>query len=418
MGTEEKCFVGVMGESPKSSDETWDDLLELQRKRVVLGKMHNVQQVERNKKQFKDALHSRLFWLAIIVGIIVYYAKNIYMSVQYHPKMKSWWERSSKQLSRYAPPREEVVRSSDGSLLTMAPTIPSATSTQAKLGVGLHQVCTTADYPAVAGLMNLLLIWVSLDQKGALFLKSVINHFEVINQTTKTIYTADGEISREGYLNFLHYHGAIKDYMKGDAPNPLDLVYNANTRPSGNPANYNQEWIKRSWNESRKNGNIWFHMFPHGKNGTAINEAGDELFQSKLFKDISRVDRNSSAAILTKFTHLMDGGLVRIAQEATDKTENALELLDTFFGADSRKIAPDCTATAVDGAINGALGVGMIAPGLVGMGIPGALIAGLSVMGAAVGGITGYEASKESCCMNNDPNGKNCGGSSTFDKIA
>ena len=84
----------------------------------------------------------------------------------------------------------------------------------------------------------------------------------------------------------------------------------------------------------------------------------------------------------------------------------------------SRRIAPDCTATAVDGAINGALGIGMVAPGLVGMGIPGVLIAGLSVVGAAVGGITGYEASKETCCMSNDPDGKNCGGNSVFDKIA
>lgn len=399
-----------------AENDSWDDVLELQRKRVVLGKLHNVQQIERNKKQFKDAVSSRMFWLAIIIGIIAYYAKNIYMSVEYHPRMKAWWKSSSEKLSRYSPPQGEVARTANGKLRQTAPKIPPATSPQAKLKVGLHQVCTTCDYPTVASLMNLLVIWTNLDYKGALFLKQAIHYFEVLNSTTRVVYSADGTMAREGYLNFLHYHGAMADYMK-NTTDPLDLVYNPDTVPSHNTANFNKEWIKMSWNQSRLNGNIWFHMFPHGKNGMSINEAGDELFDSKLFSEISKVNRDSVSSILLKFSSLVDGGLVRVAKEATDQTETALDLIETFFGAQNMKIAPDCTASAVDGAINGALGMGMVAPGLVGMGIPGVAIAGLSILGAAVGGITGYEASKETCCRSSDPSSDNCNGGSTLEKL-
>tara|TARA_B100000787_G_scaffold151200_1_gene124143 strand:- start:1603 stop:2583 length:981 start_codon:yes stop_codon:yes gene_type:complete len=324
--------------------------------------------------------------------------------------MKQWWKRSSNELSRYSIPRSEVARTVDGKLRTTASEIPLATSRHAKLGLGLQQICTTCDYPVVSSLLNLLLIWIHLSQKGALFLKAGINYFEVMNQTTRTIYDNDGSVLREGYLNFLHYYGAMKDYMISEVVNPEDLVYNNDHRSDDR-----REWIKKSWNASRMNGNIWFHMFPHGKNGT--NEAGDELFDSKLFSEIAKVLPNTNAPVLTNFAQLVDGGLVHVAQQGMDQTETSLDLIDTFFGQISSGIAPDCTATAVDGAMNGALGIGMVAPGLVGMGIPGGLIGALSLLGAAVGGITGYESSKASCCMNSAPNSENCSGGSVLDSI-
>lgn len=385
----------------------WDRLMELQRKQAVVGKLHNLQQVKRNKKQFSDAVSSRMFWIGIVVGIVAYYAKNIYMSVQYHPKLKEWWKRSSEDMSRYATPGEEVHRLPNGELSNTALEIPSISSTQSKLAVTLYQICTTCDYPTVASLMNLLLIWANLTQKGALFMKACINYFEVMNSDTRQIRADDGSIQRPGYLNFLHYHGAVKDYMQATVK-PMDLIFNTNLRPTDpTVANYRKEWIKQSWNASRKNGNIWFHMFPHNK----MNEAGDELFTCKLFQNIAKFESGSLETPHLKFEELVDGGLVRIAKSSLDQTQTAVQLIDELFGTTTGSTGPDCTATAIDGALNGALGMGMVAPGLMGMGIHGALIGLLSVAGAAIGGITGYEASKESCCSKTNPDGENCVGS-------
>jgi len=400
-------------------EDKWDALIKIQKKQAVLGKLHNVQQISRNKKQWSDALYNRMFWISIIIGIIVYFGKSIYMSSEFHPMLKNWWSSSSNELSRYSRPKNEVFRYGRGAIRLPATEIPTASSSGAKLGVGLNQICTTSDYPAVASMMNLFLIWSNLSYKGALFIKSTIEFFEILNPVTRPLFDLSKEtltVTRQGYFNFLHYHGALTDYMD-NMTDPLDLIYNADLRPENiNSPTHNKDWIKNSWNESRKHGNIWFHMFPHNDNGTNMNEAGNELFDSGLFHEISRVDRNSNDAILIKFSNLMNGGLLNVAKKSTDQTETANDLVSEYFGTTAGTIAPDCTASAIDGALNGAIGVGMVAPGLVGL-MPGPLIAALGIAGAAFGGISGYESSKETCCQNADPNNPKCGGQSLFDNI-
>eukprot|EP00967_Tisochrysis_lutea_P087661 scaffold124093_cov26-Tisochrysis_lutea.AAC.1 len=111
------------------------------------------------------------------------------------------------------------------------------------------------------------------------------------------------------------------------------------------------------------------------------------------------VNRRPGGGADLEFKTLMEGGLVAAAVNAAED-ETGIELVNQYFGSAPSGVRADCKARALDGAMNGALGMGMVLPGLVSFAptaLGGVALLGLSAAGAAGGFVIGGNAARESC---------------------
>lgn len=362
------------GEAPPLGDKL-EELLRIKRMQADVGRRNNAQLVRSNRMQVAGARRWRLVVLGVLAGIACFAAKTVYMSVARFPRLKQWWERATTDASRYAQkPASRIIgglRDERGAIRAhyRSTVVRWGTGTEAKANIGVYQICTTYDNPPLAWLLQLFAVWRSLEQKGAHFLRAAINHLEYDN----------GEAS--GRLNLLHLSGSVHDYMHASYAQPSQIYALPDARGAADDV------LWHSWQQSAAFGNIWYDLYPKTKEG---------LLRIRLFRDVA--ERRGGAEHNLK--NLLDGGLVRVARAEIAQDETAAELLDRYFGPTTSTLRPSCGAQRADGALNGAIGMGMVAPGLVSgtMTLAGGVaVAGLSVAAAAAGFFVGGAASEEAC---------------------
>lgn len=368
------------GTTPNPNDLK-KDLMDLVEDQTRVEQIQAMMQARRNKTQLDETRKFRFTAIAIVVGIIIFFVKGIYTSVNQYPNLKRWWENANTKLERYHRKGSNIIygRNAEGRILVPSESIMRGSNEGASANINIYQVCTTVDYPMVASFMQLLLVWKSLDRKGALFIRNCIQKFEVENADTMMTD------KKEGYLNLLHFQGSCTDYMKNKFLKNNDPGTFLDSTLSGREITKESAW--ESWVLSALNGNIWYDIFPKNADDFAKVPIIDSMIGSFV---------GSGSAAELNFANLMNGGLINVARQETDMTETANQLFSKYFGSVPAKLKPDCDARKVDGAINGALGLGMVAPSFIGA-IPMPAIAAMTLLGGAAGYAVGGNASEEIC---------------------
>lgn len=353
----------------------YDRSVVLEQRGVTLSKLHNLQQLRRNRGQLDRAARARRFVLIVVIGAVAFYVKSIYFSVFLYPALKAWWKSARGEKRRYAAPGSNIyalARDKDGLITNNASDeVLAGTSPEAQKKISAYQIATTVDYPPVSALLNLLLVWTDLKPVGATFLLEVINHFEK---------------DRRGVLNLLHFQGAFGDYM------PRSSTFGRPHQLVGEVANgaLTADGAWTTWRRSGRNGNIWVELFP---------DTQAAFTQVPVIKEMIGSVPDSNTPAQLDFARLMDGGLVAVAASAA-KLGTGISLFNRYFGAAPQRLRGDCSARRADGAMNGAMALGMTVPG---MGIASGTATGavfsamMAVGGAVAGAIIGGNSAGESC---------------------
>ena len=346
------------GDNNDSGEAIFEDLNEAVAESAMLTKMYRHTNARRAKQKKVDEFWFRIKVIGCILSIVAFFASQVYYRCKKFPHIFKWKERAKKR-----GPTGKGVTNYD-----MAPMIVASYN------------------PAFGNFMNMLMIWGNVKTQGAKFLLHCIEYFEYTYEHTRRTD------KQEGKLTLLHWNGSKEqtgwenlwkengwlcgnDFSTSDENEKMRSVYTA--------------WRSSAWDQ-----NMWFDFFP--KEYAAFKEV-------KAFKDIVTASGDikcaGGSAQQGLLSTLFNGGLCAVANihMADDMTANDL-FADLFkFAAPAPLI--DCSAMMEEGAVNGALGVGMVAPGLP---IPGAVMLPLTVGMAAAGGVVGHQAAEERCKnMNN-----------------
>jgi hypothetical protein len=370
------------GDAVAAAQSTWSEVLRANEKLVKLAKLQNIGQIRRNRELWQGTWRWRLVAVSVLTGIVIFFVKTIRGSVTPYPTLGTWWTEAHTDDARYLRPGVAVpfARNAAGGILTTAQGEVTPGTGQGKAsGITMRQLATVIDREPIAVLANLTLAWKSLSRKGALFLRACIQHFEDDNAQTRRW------MGTPGRLNLLHFQGQLTDYMPaGWTP---DRMLDNQARAGGGSAVITQESLWSSWHESAMHGNIWYDLLPQTAEGLA---------EVPLMSRLIGTTAGSNVAAEMDFRTLVDGGLVNVAMLETSQGESVNELLGKYFGSLPQGMAVDCTARKTDGAINGAIGMGMVAPGFIGL-LSAPVLLGLTGVSAAVGYVVGGAASEEEC---------------------
>lgn len=354
----------------------WAERARLRRLQASIDRDSNLQQNLSIRSAVRDARRWRWFLFAGIAAVVLFVAKTVYMSVARFPRLGEWWAAAKSEPARYALKptvrRALTLRDDQGAIRRhyRSPVVVGGSGVVADAGIGIHQICTTHDNPPLAWLLELLAVWRHLDVKGAQFVRAAIHHLE---------YDAEESAGR---LNLLHLQGSIADYMHASYKR-ADALFT----PTGPTDAVGADALWRSWEESARYGNIWHDIYPKTKAA---------LLRVPLFRDAAE-GRGSAVSDLR---NLLDGGLLAVARAETRTDEKATDVLDYYFGSVAAAVRPDCGAQRVDGALNGMLMMGSIAPGFVTGALTlttGALMGAVTLASGVAGYIVGGSAAEEAC---------------------
>jgi len=373
-----------------AAQSTWTAIIGTNEKLVKLAKLQNIGQARRNRELWHRTWRWRMVAVSILTGLVLFFVKTIYMSIENYPVLRTWWDEAHRDPARYLKWGAVVpnARDSAGGILSVAMgTVNEGTGPGKSTGVTMRQVATVIDRYPIAVVANLLLTWKNLSRKGALFLRACIKYFEVDNPQTRR------RVNGAGRLNLLHFQGQLADYMSGDWT-PERMISNAASTGDSNMITRESLW--KSWQASAMNGNIWYDLFP---------QTADGLAKVPLMNCLIGSTAGSNISAEMDFRSLVNGGLVNVATVETSQGESVNALLGKCFGSLPQGMAGDCAAQKRSGAVDGALGMGMVGPGFMGM-IPGPVIVLMTIGGAAAGAIVGGAAAEESCAASDCKNTK------------
>jgi len=421
-----------------AAQSTWTAIIGTNEKLVKLAKLQNIGQARRNRELWHRTWRWRMVAVSILTGLVLFFVKTIYMSIENYPVLRTWWDEAHRDPARYLKWGAVVpnARDSAGGILSVAMgTVNEGTGPGKSTGVTMRQVATVIDRYPIAVVANLLLTWKNLSRKGALFLRACIKYFEVDNPQTRR------RVNGAGRLNLLHFQGQLADYMSGDWT-PERMISNAASTGDSNMITRESLW--KSWQASAMNGNIWYDLFPQTADGLAKvplmncligSTAGSNISAEMDFRSLvngglvnvatvetsrKRADGLAKVPLMNcligstagsnisaemDFRSLVNGGLVNVATVETSQGESVNALLGKCFGSLPQGMAGDCAAQKRSGAVDGALGMGMVGPGFMGM-IPGPVIVLMTIGGAAAGAIVGGAAAEESCAASDCKNTK------------
>lgn len=371
------------GDTPPSLQDIYQEAVDLEERSIKLGKLHNLQQVRRNRGQRDRAVQTRIWVAVVVLAVVGFFAKNIITGPHRYPILKAWWDRVTSDKRLYAKKGSNFYalrRNETGQVISPydSPSVQRGTAKVAQRGIGVYQIATTVDFPAVSTMMNFIMVWPHLSRRGAQFILESVHHFD----TQETM----------GVMNLLHLQGGLRDYMSDDYAgpgggfDPLSLV--AGTPRTNVPLTASTAWS--NWSTSAAHGNIWYELFPR-------NQA--DFSKINIIRGMIGSVPGSSPTAELEFKALVNGGLLEVASLETDDSDTSNSLVNKYFGATTRRVRPDCNAQKVDGAINGMLGMGSVAPGLVSMAGPAGLaaITAMSIGGGVMGYFAGGAAAKEAC---------------------
>lgn len=319
------------------------------------------------KADKKDESHHR--WavrfavMAIVVGIVAYFASGIYSQRMRYPQMFRWYN----EMKKKGP-------------------VPQGTH-----DFGMYQVTTAATFVPAQNMMELLLVWKHLRFESAQFLMLCIEHFQIVEQSDPKAKLTS--IHWAGSAEQTHYDKLVgKDgwASAGCATGTLDQK---------------QQTLVSNWNKG-KGTNPWYYLLPQ-----PVNETGRQAFLSvpmikELYSDSSVTGGAVSACdestfFDSKIGMLFQGGLCHVAFMETSSSVSADDMFNEYF-ASHVSVRPSCSGAYAAGATQGAMSMGSM--GLMAMGMFPEITfpvvvaaAALSVAGGVAGAITSGNAAKEDC---------------------
>jgi hypothetical protein len=361
-------------------NDTMRRIIAAEGRSATLARGHALHYEREANSELARARRWRLVILGIVGGMVAYMAKGIAGSVAAYPSVTRWWGEATTRATLYALPGTNFTtsRTRSGALRVGAVRTEVATGTGvvAAKGIGLRQLCTTADYPMVSALMNLILAWKHLDEKSARFVITCIDHFAVVNART----------APRSILNLLHVQGAFEDYMGPIYPKRRIID---STGVSVVPITADSLWS--SWLQSAKFGNIWYDVFP---------DTQDAFVSVPMMRNLIGTTPGTETTEQLNLWQLMDGGLLGVALNETETKLSVNELFNKYFAIEYKVLNPACGAQRRNAAINGMITMAMVAPGFFNpaMGPLGVLVVGAATVGGGVAGyIVGGDAAEEQC---------------------
>eukprot|EP00967_Tisochrysis_lutea_P113528 scaffold180266_cov26-Tisochrysis_lutea.AAC.1 len=81
----------------------YEQSADMERRSLKLSKLHNLQQLRRNRGQRERAKKALLWTAAIAVAVVAYFAKNILLAPNAYPVLRDWWASARRERRRYAP---------------------------------------------------------------------------------------------------------------------------------------------------------------------------------------------------------------------------------------------------------------------------------------------------------------------------
>lgn len=327
--------------------------------------------------------------VAIVGGLVAYFATSIYGQAWRYPTAFKWYE-------------------------THVKTHPhSVENTGKRINYSILQVATACTFVPAQTMMELFLIWPHLRLDCALFLMMSVTHFVRLNEQnaqqhvkTKNPYTQFGAI---------HWIG-----VGDDSPLYKALLGDKGWASGGcatSTLESRQQTLVDNWN-SGKDQNPWYYLLPQ-----PTDAAGRQAFLSmpmirELFAQSAVTGGAENACEQTFFTSkiamLFSGGLCKVAQYETSSSKSAADIFNMYFatrviveqncsGAVRAGALSSGVSAGVSGATMGAMMagslkvmVGVVSTGpLIALTVGTTLVTGL-VTGIA-GGLAGAAAAKEQC---------------------
>ena len=370
--TREPGEPGEPGKPPPgqpSEDFTTDKLLQelskAEAKNVAALAFSAQEQMVQRKEDKASSRHWRIASILTLLGIIGFFAGNVFMRKYQYPALFKWYEsmRKDKVQGNY----------------TQAPSY------------SMYQVTTVMQFQPVGYMLTFFTTWRTLPRVGAEFLAQCVTRFG--HKLTSLHWS--GSASQTNADQLLGNNG----WASIGCPMP--------TAPDQIKANLTHNWAvsKSLKNKDGSPANIWYDMFPDAL------ELPEKFLNLCVFKELwnpdqSKCGEETSPNMCTpedgkdsKIYKLFNGGLCRVAFEQTDPEVSA-EGLFAFYFDDAPRVPVDCAASYAAGAVSGATGActGMLGVAAMSTG-PAFLIAsvGLTVGAGVAGAITGGMASQEDC---------------------
>lgn len=312
-------------------------------------------------KEKASSWHWRLAAILTVVGVVGFVVGNIAIQKYKFPQLFAWHARMRKQKTQGKWPNANY---------------------------DFYQICTAMQFQPVATMLNLFTVWPMLPRVGAEFLALCVTN---LGDMLGPLHWA-GTAAQTGAANLLGDKGWASTGCPYDSGETIQTM---------------QSNLINNWSGSRAD-NIWFPLFPDPRADP------DGFLNLCVFKELWKVGGKACpphgqavagmcpGSHVAKSAHiyqLFDGGLCRIAYQATSAYTSGADLFGFFFSG-SKPVRADCSAAAAAGAVTGAtgaassmLGVAALAPGYGFIVGATALTVGSAVAGAHFSGA----AARETC---------------------